>query len=87
MQPLVHTQLQKLKLGTWWRYQMEKNSALLVVCAVNRSPVNSPRKGQWREALMFYLICDWIKDWVNNREAGDLRSYGAHYDVIVMMDV
>ena len=22
--------------------------------------------------------------WVNNRDAGDLRRYGAHYDVIVM---
>ena len=24
------------------------------------------------------------KDWVNNREAGDLRRYRTHYDVIVM---
>ena len=45
-----------------------------------RSPVNSPHKGQWRGALMFSLI----NDWVNNREAGDLRRYGAHYDVSVM---
>ena len=41
-------------------------------------------KGQWRGALMFSLICVWINDWVNNREAGDLRRYRAHYDVIVM---
>ena len=27
------------------------------VRAIYRSPVNSPRKGQWRGALMFYLIC------------------------------
>ena len=33
---------------------------------------------------MFSLICVWINDWVNNREAGDLRRYRAHYDVIVM---
>ena len=26
----------------------------------------------------------WIDGWVNNREAGDLRRYMAHYDVIVM---
>ena len=26
-----------------------------------------------------------MHDWVNNREAGDLRRYRAHYDVIVMM--
>ena len=29
------------------------------------------------------LICVWIKGWVNNREAGDLRRYRAHYDVTV----
>ena len=51
---------------------------------IHRSPVNSPHKGQWRGALMFYLICVWINVWVNNREAGDLRPYRAHYDVIVM---
>ena len=51
---------------------------------IHRSPVNSPHKGQWRGALMFSLICAWISGWVNNREAGDLRRYCAHYDVIVM---
>ena len=49
-----------------------------------RSPVNSPHKGQWRGALMFSLICVWINGWVNNREAGDLRRYRAHYFVTVM---
>ena len=33
---------------------------------------------------MFSLICVWINGWVNNREAGDLRRYRAHYDVSVM---
>ena len=41
-------------------------------------------KGQWRGALMFTLICARINGWVNNREAGDLRRYRTHYDVIVM---
>ena len=54
------------------------------VRGIHRSPVNSPHKGQWRGALMFYLICVWINGWVNNREAGDLRRYRAHYDVTVM---
>ena len=54
------------------------------VRGIHRSPVNSPHKGQWRGALMFSLICVWINNWVNNREAGDLRRYRAHYDVIVM---
>ena len=54
------------------------------VRGIHRSPVNSPHKGQWREVLMFSLTCVWINDWVNNREAGDLRRQRAHYDVIVM---
>ena len=33
---------------------------------------------------MFSSICAWINEWVNNREAGDLRRHRAHYDVIVM---
>ena len=55
------------------------------VRGIHRSPVNSPHKGQWRGALMFTLICTRINGWVNNREAGDLRRYRAHYDVIVMI--
>ena len=54
------------------------------VWGIHRSSVNSPHKGQWRGALMFSLICAWINDWVNNREAGDLRRHLAHCDVIVM---
>ena len=69
--------------ATWWRHQMETFSALLAPCAGN-SPVNSPHKGQWRGALIFSLICTRINDWVNNREAGDLRRHRGHYDVSVM---
>ena len=54
------------------------------VRGIHRSPVNSPHKGQWRGALMFTLICARIYGWVNTREAGDLRRYRLHYDVIVM---
>ena len=52
---------------------------------IHRSPVNSPHKGQWHGALMFSLNYVWINGWVNNREAGDLRRYRAHYDVTVMI--
>ena len=70
---------------TWWRHQMETFSALLAICAGNSpAPVNSPHKRQWRGALMLSLICARINGWVNNREAGDLRRYRAHYDVSVM---
>ena len=50
----------------------------------HRSPVNSPHKGQWCGALIFSLICTWIKGWVNNCEPGDLRRHRAHHDVTVM---
>ena len=32
------------------------------------------------------LICAWINDWVNNREAGDLSGHRARYYVTVMSD-
>ena len=51
------------------------------VRGIHRSSVNSPHK--WRGALIFF-ICVWINGWVNNPEAGDLRRYRVHYDVIVM---
>ena len=72
-------------INSWWRHQMETFAALLALGAGN-SPVtvNSPHKGQWREALMLSLICAWINSWVNNRESSDLRRHRAHYDVIVM---
>ena len=70
----------------WWRHKMETFSALLALCAGNSPvPVNSPHNGHWRGTLMFSLICAWINDWVNNREAGDLRRHRGHYDVNVMV--
>ena len=54
------------------------------VRGLHGGPVKSPHQGQWRGPMMFSLICVWINVWVNNREAGDLRRYRAHYDVIVM---
>ena len=54
------------------------------VRGIHRSPVNSLHKAQWRGALMLSLICARINGRVNNGEAGDLRRYRAHCDVIVM---
>ena len=48
------------------------------------SPVNSPYKGQWRGALMFFLICASTTVCVNNRDAGDLRHHRVHYHVTLM---
>ena len=70
---------------SWWRHQMEKFPRYWpFVRGIHRSPVNSQHKGQWRGTFMFSLICVWINGWENNREAGDLRRYRAHCDVIVM---
>ena len=55
------------------------------VRGIHRWPVDRPHKGQWRGALMFSLICAWTNGWANNRDAGDLRRYCAHYDVTVMI--
>ena len=73
------------KTGTCWRHQMDTFSALLALCAgKSRSPVNSPHKGQWRRALIFFLVCAWINGWANNCKAGDLRRHRANYDVTVV---
>ena len=57
------------------------------VWGFHRWQVNSPHRGQWRGAVMFSLIFVWTNDWVNNRDAGDLRRHRAHYDVTVMLDI
>ena len=68
-----------------WRHQMETFSALLAICAGN-SPVPGefPAQRPVTRIFIFSLIWVWINDWVSNREAGDLRRYRAHYDVIQM---
>ena len=67
---------EELMYANYYKYQF--------VHGIHRSPVKSPHKGQWRGALMFSLIYVWINSWINNRDAGHLRRYRAHYDVIVM---
>ena len=54
------------------------------VRGIHRSAVNSPHKGQWREAVMFSFIWAWINTWVNNHKACDLRRHCSHYDVTLM---
>ena len=38
-------------------------------------------------SLIFSLMCAWIKGWVNNREADDLRRHRSHYYVTVMWNL
>ena len=69
----------------WWCHRMETSSALMALCEGNLPvPVDSPRKGQWRRALMFSLICKLTNGWTNNRDTGDLRHHYSHYDVTVI---
>ena len=75
-----HILLVQTETSQWWHHQRGPFSALLALCAGI-----SVHRGQWCGALVFSLICAWINGWVNHREAGDLRSYGAHYDVTVMV--
>ena len=64
---------------------METFSALLAICAGN-SPVigEFPAQRPVKRSFYIFLICAWMKDLVNNREAGDLRRHCVHYDFIVM---
>ena len=64
---------------------METISALLAICAGN-SPVPGEFPAQRPVTRSFDLFFDLrlINDWVNNREAGDLRRHVDHYDVSVM---
>ena len=71
----IHDDIIKWKhFPRYWRF----------VRGIHRWPVNSPHKGQWCWALMFFVMCVWINSWVNNHEAGDFRCHHAHYDVTVM---
>ena len=38
---------------------------------IHRPPVDSLRKGQWRRALMFSLICAWTNAWAKSRDDSD----------------
>ena len=64
---------------------METFSALLAICAGN-SPVHDELPAQRPVTRTFDIFCDLrlTNGWVNNREAGELRRYCAHYDVVVM---
>ena len=61
-------------------------SALLAICAGN-SPVTGEFPSQRPMTQSFDVSFDLRlnKQWVNNREAGDLRRHRAHYDVTVMI--
>ena len=58
-----------------------------LVPGIDRSPVSSQHKGQWRGALVLSLVLAWTNSWANNGDAGDLRRHRTHYDAIVIYNV
>ena len=54
------------------------------LCGEFTGPGEFPAQRPVTRSLMFSLICVWINDWINNRQAGDLRRYSAHYDVTLV---
>ena len=69
----------------WWRHQMETFSALLALYAGNSSVTGEfPTQRPVTRSFDVLFICASIHDWVNNREAGDLRRHRANNDGIVM---
>ena len=60
-------------------------SAYLAICAGNSLvPGEFPAQRPVTRSFDVFFGLRLNNDWVNNREAGDLRRYRAHYDVIVM---
>ena len=80
---LAHSRKKVLHVRPYERHQMK------IIFRVTgpwwgNSTGNSPHKGQWCVALVFYLICVWTHGWANCRDASDLRRYDAGYIVIIM---
>ena len=70
-----------------WNFQFPTSSKELIYLpcwGILRSTVEFPHKGQWRDPLMFSLICAWTNGWANNQDADYLRRHCTHYDVIAM---
>ena len=64
---------------------METFSVLLAIFAGNSSvPGEFPAQSPVTRSFDVFFDLRLNQRWVNNGEAGDLRRYRAHYDVIVM---
>ena len=70
-------------------YKKGTFSALLALCAGN-SPITgefSITKASDTELWCSSLIYARTRGWVNNRDAGDMRRYRAHYDVTLIKEI
>ena len=55
------------------------------LCGEFTGPGEFPAQRPLTRSSDISLIYAWINDWVNNREAGDLRRHCGHYGVNVMI--
>ena len=74
----------------WWLSMMTSSNGSIFrvtghLCGEFTGPGEFPaQRPVTRSFDVFFRICAWMNDWVNNREAGDLRRHCGHYDVTVM---
>ena len=75
--------VKKISSISLWHHQLETFPRYWpFVRAIHRSPMDSPHKGQWRGALVFFFICAWTNGWANNRDVETpWRSLWRHYNV------
>ena len=83
----VHDDVIKWKhFPRYWPFDLKWIFLLLpFMREIHWSQMNFPHKEQRRGAVIFSLICAWTNDWVNNRNASDLRRHRPHYDVTLMI--
>ena len=78
----------ELGLGTKMSMMTSSNGNIIRVtgplCGEFTGPDEFPTQRLVTRSFDVSLICARIKDWINSREAGDLRRHCGHYDVIVM---
>ena len=54
------------------------------LCGEFTGPGEFPTQRPVTRSFDVFFMCIWINGWVNTRQAGDLRCYRGHYDVIIM---
>ena len=98
MKLLIHPQTStdaSLKFGNGYvislRMMTSSNGNIFRVtgplCGKFTGPGEFPTQRPVTRSFDVFFICVWIKSWVNNREAGDLRRHRGHYGINVMAKV
>ena len=57
------------------------------LCGEFTGPGEFPAQRPVTRIFDVFFDLRWMKDWINNREAGDLRRHRGHYYVIVMTNL